>query len=181
MAQINDLVRLAAKVLQPNIDYASHVEEAVRSNLPCRMQTVWLDGGAVPKVVLDVGHNEDAIGRVLAALEASRRPTSSKKYSIVFGCKASKDLESIWACFQKFQHIINTIYLVDLGTDKPTGEIVSRVRELGLHHHDLRTLKYDPIANSVKGHLTALLSRKEDGLEGVRAFHERRRPVFHGA
>ena len=167
MAQINDLVQLAAKVLQPTINYTAQVEEAVKSNLPCRMQTVSLDRGTVPKVVLDVGHNEDAIGRVLAVLESRMQAASGRKYSVVFGCKASKDLESIWSCFFRFQHIIDTIYLVDLGTPLPTGEIVSRVRELCLQRRELSQLKFHPTANTVTGHLNQLLSTKDDILEGV--------------
>ena len=112
MDEINDLVRLTSESVKERVDYTRGVGEAVKSMPMCRYQSVHLSSGRVRRVVLDVGHNAHAIGRLLMTIQ--RDTEKGKRFRVVFGCKDSKDVGSIIEVFHLYAGIIDKLYVADV-------------------------------------------------------------------
>ena len=112
MSEINDLVRLGADLIDNRYHYKQAINNQIMSlSMPCRMQR-FVDNDAYPhlkQIVLDVGHNEDAISKVLASIQRDMPADSHKKWTLIFGCKANKDVGSIWARFIEHASIIEEV------------------------------------------------------------------------
>ena len=114
MESINEMVIQNALAINSSLKTDPNIHKQIPNwSMSCRLQKIQSPRPDLfSQVMLDVGHNPDAIGQVLKHLS---RDTSVGKLTVLYGGKTNKDLNSIWKCFSEYSQMIEHVHFVEMG------------------------------------------------------------------